>query len=507
MYQDDTRLIRLHLFKRVALWSLFIGAVLGLGLKSEYDRLRQGFQHQVDQAARHGERSAKTLDVALEGFRQFVELLPANDLEAAHRYASTLRNHYPELQLFAIAQSASGEAQITLAPQLERIGYSSQRLASLIGNQGNASPVEEAYRRPLTFTDPPLSGEVALTILDRELNRALRMAGDTSGRQISDLFQFEGVDSLLLFAPVALDQADEGLASTYVMLLVRVSDLLSPELLQRSGWVLALDRDAILTRPLRRLWQHGRQPQQGWLGLLDRVLLFSSSRVISGGSEAFTLRFSYRPGWRDIDQQFLGLLLALVLALVIVAKRVVTFSYQRNLGALQERNSLYLQANYDALTGLPNVNLLMDRLERGLATLDNQHEQLVLAYLDLDQFKPINDRWGHDSGDRVLIEVAKRLRQQFRLHDTVSRIHGDEFIILLNTAAGPLESCGVEEKVLAAFAEPFDVAGQSLQLGVSLGVAVAPYDAQEAEALISKADQRMYQLKGVRQYPAERKLA
>jgi len=513
MYQEDTHRIRFHLLKRIVLWTLFIGAVLLLGVKSEHDRLHRAFVEEVDTIARHSVRTAKTFDVALDGFRQFLGLLPAVNLDAARRYAATLRSHYPELQLFAIAQSTDAAGEFADRVRLRQIGYRGLRLVSLTSDRAIMAGTEEHFRLPLIFTEPmPDSGD-QLLLLDRQFNRALAAQGAPGGRRLSEPFVYgaaageqgsvgdDGKEgkAYLLYAPILDPLAAHGVPGTwpqaYALLLVKMNDLVPAALLQRPGWSLQFSSEPRAEQPGRLLWRHGTPPSPGPNSLLGS---FHALRAIGEGAQSLTLQLSYRPGWRDLDHQFLGLLLALVLSLVIVAKRVISFSHRQTLGDFKERSSLYQQAHYDQLTGLPNVNLLMDRLERSMATLDGQRERLVLAYLDLDQFKPVNDRWGHDAGDQVLVEVAQRLRQQFRLHDTVSRIHGDEFIVLLSMPLAHVDIDSVEQKVVAAFDAPFLVEDQPVQLGASLGIAVCPTDARDPETLISVADQRMYQLKGRR---------
>ncbi|WP_210396665.1 GGDEF domain-containing protein [Motiliproteus sediminis] len=500
MYQDDTRYrqrLRIHLIKRVFLWALFIGAVFVLGLKSEHDRLQRDFLAQVDQVARHSERTAKTFDVALDGFRQFLDLLPAADLDAARRYAATLREHYPELRLFAIVQLVEAAGHLADGDRLQRLGYSGLRLARLrVGDSGASRREEESYRLPMVFTEPQLQSSERLMSIDRAFNRAYQLRDPLRSKQAGRPFQRQdGEVAYLLFAPVSSDAPGGAVANkpwrqAYALLLVHAQDLVPADMVGRTGWSLQLSAEVTDTRPAEQLWRFSNQPFQGMAALFGH---FEAERHLSGESQPFVLRFSYRPLWGDLDHQYLGLLTALVLALIILAMRVVSFSQRRNQGELEEHSSLFQQANYDHLTGLPNTNLLMDRVERAIATLNPDEERVVLAYLDLDHFKPINDRWGHDAGDRMLVEVARRLRQQFRMQDTVSRIHGDEFIIMLTMQAQHVDRESVAAKISAAFEQPFDMDGVPLNLGCSQGVAVYPDDAAEVETLISVADQRMYQ--------------
>ena len=152
-------------------------------------------------------------------------------------------------------------------------------------------------------------------------------------------------------------------------------------------------------------------------------------------------------------------------------------------------------AYHDALTQLPNRALLADRLQQAMAQVSRDRRRLAVCYLDLDGFKPINDTWGHVQGDRVLVEVAHRLKHCVRVGDTVARLGGDEFALLLGNLKDVEECERALDRVMAALQPPFVVAGQPVRLSASLGVALHPNDHSDPETLIRHADQAMYAAK------------
>ena len=154
-------------------------------------------------------------------------------------------------------------------------------------------------------------------------------------------------------------------------------------------------------------------------------------------------------------------------------------------------------AHHDSLTGLPNRLLFGDRLEQAISIAKRESRQFALLYLDLDKFKPVNDTLGHAIGDELLQAVADRLRRQVRESDTVARIGGDEFAVILFSIARPEEAQGVANKISVAIATPFQLASQkeSITIGVSIGITIYPTDGAEAAALIVAADQAMYRAK------------
>lgn len=154
-------------------------------------------------------------------------------------------------------------------------------------------------------------------------------------------------------------------------------------------------------------------------------------------------------------------------------------------------------AYHDALTQLPNRALLADRLRQAMAQALRDQRWLAVCYLDLDDFKPLNDAWGHAQGDRVLVEVAHRLKHCVRAGDTVARLGGDEFALLLGNLNDIGECEHALDRVMAALQPPFIVAGQPVRLSASLGVALHPNDHSDPETLLRCADQAMYAAKQV----------
>lgn len=155
------------------------------------------------------------------------------------------------------------------------------------------------------------------------------------------------------------------------------------------------------------------------------------------------------------------------------------------------------QAFHDALTGLPNRLLFRDRLELALAQARRSKERKpVLMFLDLDRFKQINDTLGHEAGDILLKEVASRLRSCVRASDTVARIAGDEFTVLLPEATDDGEGQTVAEKIIASMGEPVLLCGEERVVTTSIGISVYPRDGSDAETLIKHADAAMYAVKG-----------
>ena len=152
-------------------------------------------------------------------------------------------------------------------------------------------------------------------------------------------------------------------------------------------------------------------------------------------------------------------------------------------------------AHYDPLTGLPNRRVLADRLVQELARTRRYGRVLGICFLDLDGFKPVNDRHGHEAGDKLLIEIGRRLQEVSRAGDTVARIGGDEFVLLLCDLAQEQECYQALERVLLAVARPFEIASERVAVTASIGVTLFPRDDADADALLRHADLAMYRAK------------
>lgn len=152
-------------------------------------------------------------------------------------------------------------------------------------------------------------------------------------------------------------------------------------------------------------------------------------------------------------------------------------------------------AQHDFLTGLPNRMLLTERLGRAIGLAHRHHQQVALLFLDLDNFKQINDSLGHAIGDGLLQSVAKRLTECVRATDTVCRQGGDEFVILLSETEQPKGATLIAEKLLAAFATPHSIGEHEIPVSISLGISVYPDDSTNLDAMMQNADTAMYHAK------------
>jgi diguanylate cyclase (GGDEF)-like protein len=158
----------------------------------------------------------------------------------------------------------------------------------------------------------------------------------------------------------------------------------------------------------------------------------------------------------------------------------------------QMEQKLEEMATHDFLTGLPNRVLLTDRFSMAAALAHRNKVRLAVMTLDLDNFKAINDTLGHAAGDQVLKTVSARLTGIIRASDTLARIGGDEFILVMLESNHINDASAIAKKILDAFAEPLLIDGRQVQSSTSIGIAIYPEDAEDLETLIKKSDAAMY---------------
>jgi len=234
------------------------------------------------------------------------------------------------------------------------------------------------------------------------------------------------------------------------------------------------------------------------------IVLLDLSLPDSHGLETFDKVFAHSPSVPIIvltgnDDQMLALSAVKTGAQDYLVKgkldrellvRAMHYSIERK----RYQEQLEHQANYDALTGLPNRNLLHDRLKQAVFA-QRQHRSIAVVFIDLDHFKFINDSLGHSAGDRLLRQMADRLREAVRDGDTVSRLGGDEFILVLNDQ--PTEDIVFRgmQRIIAKVSEPVVLEGQELTVTCSAGISLYPQDGPDVDTLLKNADAAMYRAK------------
>ena len=255
----------------------------------------------------------------------------------------------------------------------------------------------------------------------------------------------------------------------------------------------------------------GTDPSSVGTNLGQHRAVAALAKGLSGSYTGGGLQVSYSPyevaGWSGMTTQsaseFFGPIrsgnlrigIALLALLAVASAVIIVLGYKQEVARRRFQELLAHQAYHDGLTGLANRSLLHSRLQQAVARARRQGAGVALLYLDLDGFKPVNDSQGHEVGDALLVSVGERLRTSVRLEDTVARIGGDEFAILMEDVDDPADARQAAERVVAEIARPFEVLERTVGVGVSVGVAFSAAGADDGESMLRDADLAMYRAK------------
>ena len=190
-----------------------------------------------------------------------------------------------------------------------------------------------------------------------------------------------------------------------------------------------------------------------------------------------------------------GTMALLYLAFALGSVESARYLYRSTVNQLVTARTLAGLARQDVLTGLANRLLLRERLDQSIATLSRGGDLVALHIVDLDRFKPVNDRYGHPTGDALLKAVADRLSRVIRPGDTASRIGGDEFAVVQTGVKDVAEAQALAYRIIGALAAPFDIASAEIIIGASVGIAFAPRDGLDLDRLSARADAALYAAK------------
>jgi diguanylate cyclase (GGDEF)-like protein len=206
--------------------------------------------------------------------------------------------------------------------------------------------------------------------------------------------------------------------------------------------------------------------------------------------------YKLEQGWSDEELLELGMKIGSVVLLVILSFGIWNSRLRKEIKARKaaERHIRHI-ATHDELTGLPNRNLMQDRLEQSLRQSERTQKPFSVLFLDLDGFKQINDDFGHNYGDELLVQASQRMKTLLRRSDTVCRHGGDEFVVILPTAVAVGSALAVARKLVVQLAKPYKVKKQQLEVSVSIGVAMYPAHGTDVQKLLRSADKAMYAAK------------
>lgn len=488
---------RYPLYLGITLLWLALSAVLcAIIIGFDLARARADFQRHGADVFDYVSNRVETAITVLDGF---AALLASNghavqDRQQVAAYADQMLRRYAHLYMLEIAVQVRQEDLARFVAEQRGAGLTdfSVKAFDFVGSRGWVALDAKADYYPIVFMRPALPEAREVMGLDIGSNgyflQALEASATLRRPVASYPFQLVEQGQAFLMHNAVLSTGGGG-ASVYALLVVKAASLL-PAWSPRDGERVRLhhaDFDAADPRGL--LGELTGLPVSGFSRWLFPRLVYS--RLLPDPGHPYVLQAERQLTWADLNRPLLGLTVLgslLSFALLLFYARV---HHQQQLQRLLEANRLFQLANYDSLTGLPNRNLLLDRLQQAQQRAYRQDIRLAILFVDLDKFKLINDTFGHEGGDAVLRLVARRLRECARDSDTLARIGGDEFVLLLEDCDEG-EALRVVKKIEEAFAPAFSLHGKAIYLNASVGLAHYPRDGTEIRQLLRHADGEMY---------------
>lgn len=488
---------------QLAVWIVVIFTALALAIGQAIWTHKRHFDHASLQIASQITDRALIAETALEGFAAFAASLPAFDHDAAADYADTLLERYPFLYKFEVAVRTLHAERAQLEQQLAEIypGFEIRRFDYADQRKWIDAPSADDYY-PIVFQWPYFGDERQIVGLDLYssdiLSSAMRRSVLLGLPAATEPFVLaENVSGYVLHRAFddALGSVSEPLtANRYALLALRSDSMfgdttkLHPEftveLSYETGHSAADDGSFLLRAEAR--------PASN----LERFLLPAfeqrHSLAPSVPSQPFLLTSRSQMGWQDINLTLIVGLLGLMIIGPWFSKRFAVAYFDNKLAGMDSEGLLYQMANFDALTGVANRHRLLEEMELNLLRAQRDQAHLCLFFLDIDNFKLINDRLGHAAGDAVLIEFSQRLGDLLRAEELLGRLGGDEFIILTNASVAEVHVVALIDRIKRALDKPLGHGKQAIPIAVSIGHACYPEDGRNIAALMDAADKRMY---------------
>ncbi|UTH75881.1 sensor domain-containing diguanylate cyclase [Chromobacterium sp. IIBBL 290-4] len=480
----------------ITIWLILSAlAAFSLGSRSLLGAEQQ-FNNRLQQLSEQLKQRLQTDETVLDSYAAFSSLDPRDESRKNHPFVAQLLRRYPQIVALAHIERIPAGRLTAFDARLSREYGSSYRLRPFSANQASALALpEQAEYFPLMFAEPQSKANLQLVGMDVWQSPALRAAIQdslNSGRvALSRQFRFpQGETGYALVRNI--DSHSEGQPILqprhFALMLIRTDSLMPGDTLFPPGMQATLrHRDDPAGVAAGTFGQEQTSALEKWL--FPRM---EAHQQLGGDNLPLRLTLSWQQGWRQIGalEWTAWLLLSALLGLAIAA---AGFAFIRSSNLRRQReDQLFHLANHDRLTGLANRNLFYDRLQHAISRVDRNGKRLALLFLDLDRFKPVNDTYGHVTGDRILQLIGARIQDAVRNEDTVARLGGDEFVVLMEDIESNREADKVSARLKQSIQIPYQVDPHRIMVGVSIGIAYYPEDGLLIDELLAVADRKMY---------------
>ena len=484
-------------------WAAVTSVTMGLVFKLVLHEAEVAFNQRVMRLHESIEIIARDNESILEGFTAFLSAIEYADRESASRYARQILARYPHVYALEVALIVKRNDLAEFIARQKRSWFPQFKVTafSYVANGRTEQPVKKkTIYNPIIFIEPMLPNTKQLIGADMDSAPFLRDALNQSKKLQSSVATIpfklvEGPRGYVLFHPVPDPPRGDHSKQKQALALLEVN----VEAIQK--------KIALLVENIEFRLYYASYSSDEPEGLLLHIAASAPNRLearlfpkltaerkLDSRSQPFALRVDKQLGWSDLDLPLVIATGCTSLLFLVLLLLFLNTHLRREEQRKRSANRLLHMATHDALTGLPNRTLLEDRFSQACSRTQRREITFSTMFLDLNGFKKVNDTYGHEVGDQLLKTLRGLLKECIRNEDTLSRISGDEFVILLeDTSYENAER--VARKIQAKLTQPVLIAGIELNISISLGIAVYPDDGTEMRELLRKADARMYKEK------------
>jgi len=493
-------------FSYPLIWVVIVLSVSGFIIQQDMHDARLKFaQHNTDIQSHISDRLL-VAETTLEGFSAFISSMDEFDHDKASEFANKLLERYPYLYMFEVAEHVDDSNRLIYEDKLASTTHKDfyiRQFDYANTRQWIASPSSDFYY-PIIFQAPLYSEEKNILGLDLYSSDFLLQAMEMSYKEKTPVATkpfYLAENELGYVIHRAINTSGESppkplTANRYALLALKSEKLFFDT--EKTPFYLSVnladnrfvnDKSTGLVVDLKSNQREVSRIEK----ILFPQLTFQKSLKNSVESQPYILSVSWQLRWHDFSVFLIAGFLFTALYLYKVSVNNARMYFNEKLKRMDEEGSLYYMANFDSLTGAANRHHFNGFIEKEILRAKRRKSRFSLLFIDVDEFKPINDKYGHTVGDSVLLEVASKLSTHLREDELLARYGGDEFILVSNQSLTQDDGQHLASRLKDEFDSPIEIKGNRIQVSFSIGISTYPDDGEDLEALISVADKRMYQ--------------
>lgn len=492
-----------------ALLTAWVGIIVftaHLLMSAEIRQHERMFDEETQSLSANIKSKLDTNETVLSGLSAFLKAVERDDIESTQRYAAAAASAYPHIYMIEIARKVALSDQQRLETSLRhgwRPDFTLKRFAELT-QRTDKEQVRKPDTWPILFMHPVLPEAEAVYGLRLEtvdyLSHTLARAQGNTRAVASPVFKlYEGGNAYILLQeivrqPRVVENASLNFFGNTMaaLILIKTDSLIPAPSPGRENSQISFSAEFSSNREERLF---GKSIAEG--STLDKLMLPRFKRVerINNGTQPLVVTYTQQLRWIDfLDTSAITIFLLLLCGFFFIPWLTIRHYKAICEAHVAHEKSAYL-ATHDVLTDLPNRFLFNDRLNQAALNWQRNGSHFAIMLIDLDNFKEVNDNFGHEAGDQVLCEAAKRMTLELRSFDTVARYGGDEFIVLLTNVVDAEDTQLIGEKIRAAISLPITTKAGELTISCSIGIAVCPTHSEYLDTLRQLADLAMYEAK------------